>query len=121
MIKSFKQARVFALVSGTGDWLIRFAGDLGGDQDAPAGRASDRRKGRLVPIRLPTQPTPPMRRPIKGGRKELKTLPRVALAISRVALAIEEKGAWSRSAYQLSRRRQCVAQLREGVKSRLPA
>jgi hypothetical protein len=70
MIKSFKQARVFALVSGTGDWLIRFAGDLGGDQDAPAGRASDRRKGRLVPIRLPTQPTPPMRRPIKGGRKE---------------------------------------------------
>ena len=35
-----------------------------------AGRASDRRKGRLVPIRLPTQPTPPMRRPIKGGRKE---------------------------------------------------
>ena len=25
---------------------------------------------RLVPIRLPTQPTPPMRRPIKGGRKE---------------------------------------------------
>ena len=31
-----------------------------------------------------------------------------------VALAIEEKGAWSRSAYQLSRRRQCVAQLREG-------
>ena len=40
---------------------------------------------------------------------------------SRVALAIEEKGAWSRSAYQLSRRRQCVAQLREGGKSRLPA
>jgi hypothetical protein len=35
-----------------------------------AGRASDRRKGRLVPIRLPTPPTPPMRRPIKGFDKE---------------------------------------------------
>jgi hypothetical protein len=38
--------------------------------------SADRRKGRLVPIipahRLPTQPTPPMRRPIKrwGGRAD---------------------------------------------------
>jgi hypothetical protein len=63
------------------------------------------RKGRLVPIRLPTQPTPPMRRPIKGGRKEpaacidapadsLRAMQAISEGLRNASAAMAEAAVW---------------------------